>query len=161
LNLVIKLTLFIGCCTGIFQLAWAGAALWPESVIVVTSSQRPAFNINRISINRDDVQPVIQILKLDAVTNIEQRLSEGLPVDPAQARTMVDQRIMEIGRTQLNVELRVAYLPLGTMMVYAIDRYPVIILDQRTVIYGVTDLTQAINRYRQWVKDQQVAAINE
>ena len=161
MNPIIKLALFIGCCSGIFQFAWADAALRPESVIVVTSNQRPVSNINGISINTGDVQPDIQILNLDAVTNIEQRLSDGLPIDPIQARTMVDQRIDQIGRSQLDTELRTAYLPLGTMMAYALDRYPVIIFDREAVIYGVTDLAQAMNRYRQWVEDQQGEAINE
>ncbi len=161
MSLIIKLALFIGCCCGIFQFAWADAALWPKSVIAVTSNQRPFSNINGISINTGDVQRNIQVLNLDAVTNIEQHLSDGLPVDPMQARTMVDQRITQIGRSQLDAELRTAYLPLGMMMAYALDRYPVIIFDQQAVIYGVTDLAQAMNRYRQWVEDQQGGTFNE
>jgi len=161
LSLIIKLILFIGCCSGIFQFAWADAVLWPESVIVVTSNQRPASNVNGISINTDSVQPNIQILNLDAVTNIEQRLSDGLPIDPVQARTMVDQRIAKIGRSRLDNELRTAYLPLGTMMAYALDRFPVIIFDRETVIYGVTDLEQAMNRYRQWIENKQEGFFNE
>ena len=51
-------------------------------------------------------------------------------------------------------ELRTAYLPLGTMMAYGLDRYPVIIFDKREVIYGMTDLSLAINRHRQWLKDK-------
>ena len=159
MNPSIKLALFIGCCSGIFQFVWADAALWPESVIAVTSNQRPFSNINGISKNTGDVQRNIQVLNLDAVTNIERHLSDGLPVDPLQARIMTDQRISQIGRSQLDTELRTAYLPLGTMMVYALDRYPVIIFDQQAVIYGVTDLAQAMNRYRQWVEDKQGRAI--
>jgi len=161
LSLVIKLILFIGGCTGVFQFAWADTASWPESITVVTSNQRPFSNINVIFINTGDVQPDLQILNLDAVGNVEQRLSDGLPVDPLQARTMVDQRISQIGRSQLDNELRAAYLPLGTMMAYALDRYPVIIFDQQAVIYGVTDLAQAMNKYRQWVENKQGGAANE
>ncbi|WP_101756632.1 DUF1525 domain-containing protein [Oceanicoccus sp. KOV_DT_Chl] len=122
LNFVIKLILFVGYCIGISPFSWTDAALWPESVIVVTSNQRPVSNINATSIYANDAQPDIQILNLDAVTKVEQRLSDGLPVDPLQARTMVDQRISQIGRSQLDNELRAAYLPLGTMMAYALDR---------------------------------------
>lgn len=161
MNVVIKLILFIGCCLSISPFAWADAALWPESVIVVTSNQRPASNINATSMNANDVQPDIQILNLDVVTMIEQRLSDGLPVDPLQARIMTDQRISQIGRSQLDTELRTAYLPLGTMMAYALDRYPVIIFDQQAVIYGVTDLALAMNRYRQWVEDKREGTFND
>ena len=161
LKLIIKLILFIGGGTGVFQFTWADAASWPESITVVTSNKRTFSNINGISINTGNVQPDIQILNLDTVGNIEQRLSDGLPVDPLQARIMTDQRITQIGRSQLDAELRTAYLPLGTMMAYALDRYPVIIFDREAVIYGVTDLAQAMNRYRLWVEDQQWEAINE
>lgn len=161
LNLIIKLSLFSACCTGILQFAWADVALLPESVIVVTSNQRPISNINVISTNTDEVQPDIQIFNLDAVTHIEQRLSDGLPLDKMQARTMFDQRITQIGRSQLDADLRKAYLPLGTMMAYGFDRYPVIIFNRQTVIYGVTDLAQAMSRYRQWVENEQGRAFNE
>ncbi|WP_159931083.1 TIGR03757 family integrating conjugative element protein [Oceanicoccus sp. KOV_DT_Chl] len=161
MNLIYHLALIVCCCIGIFQLAWADADLSPKSVIVVTSNQRPVSNINSISKKLDDVKLIIQILNLDAVTNIEHRLSHGLPVDPVQARAMVDQRIAQIGRSQLDAELRTAYLPLGTMMAYALNRYPVIIFDRQAVIYGVTDLAQAINKYRQWVEDKQGGTANE
>lgn len=161
LNFVIKLILFVGYCIGISPFSWADAALWPDSVIVVTSNQRPVSKINATSINANDAQPDIQILNLDAVGNIEQRLSDGLPVDPVQAMAMVEQRIVQIGRSQLDSELRAAYLPLGTMMAYALDRYPAIIFDQQAVIFGVTYLALAMNRYRQWVEDQQGGAVNE
>ena len=81
-------------------------------------------------------------------------MGKGLPNDPKQARATVDQRIAQIGRSQLDAELRTAYLPLGTMMAYGLDRYPVIIFDKREVIYGMTDLSLAINRYRQWLEDK-------
>ncbi|WP_339672441.1 TIGR03757 family integrating conjugative element protein [Dasania marina] len=161
LNWLINFIIFFGCCVSLIQPAWADTVIWPESIIVVTSNQRPVSNISKVSLNTDGVQPIIQILSLDAVSNIEQRLSEGLSVDPLQARIMTDQRISQIGSSQLDTELRTAYLPLGTMMAYALDRYPVIIFDQQLVIYGVTDLALAMNRYRQWVEDKQGKGFNE
>ena len=98
--------------------------------------------------------PEITILSLDAVQSIQDQLSEGLPNDETLARALVQQKIAEIGRSKLEDELRTAYLPLGTMMAYGLDRYPVIIFDKQAVIYGMTDLSLAINRYRQWLKDK-------
>jgi integrating conjugative element protein (TIGR03757 family) len=155
LNPMVKLILLIGCCPGMFQFAQADADLWPKSLIVVTSSKRQISNINKFLINIGGVQPDIKIHNLDAVTNIEQRLSEGLPIDPVEAQTVAEQRITQIGRSQLDAELRSAYLPLGTMMAYALDRYPVIIFDQTAVIYGITDLRLATSKYREWLKEKQ------
>ena len=161
LTSIIKLTLLLGCCISIAQLVWADAMPLPESMIVVTSNKRPVSNTDMVLVSVEGSLSDIQFLNLDLVTNIEQHLSEGLPIDPEQARTIVDQRIAQIGRSQLDSELRAAYLPLGTMMAYGFDRYPVIIFDRQVVIYGVTDLAQAINRYRLWLKDQQGVPVNE
>jgi integrating conjugative element protein (TIGR03757 family) len=161
LNLTIKSVLFTICSTSVFQYAWADAALLPESVIVVTSSQRPILNADTVLVSAKGSQLDIQFLNLDSVTDIEKRLGDGLPIDPEQARATVDQRIARIGRSQLDADLRAAYLPLGTMMAYGLDRYPVIIFDQQAVIYGVTDVAQAVDQYRQWREDQQGVAVHE
>jgi integrating conjugative element protein (TIGR03757 family) len=149
------------CCTSAFQSAWADTALWPESVIVVTSNQRPIANEDAVLFPADGSLPDIQVLNLDSVVDIEKRLGDGLPNDPEQARTMIDQRVARVGRSSLDAELRAAYLPLGTMMAYGLDRYPVIIFDQQAVIYGVTDLAQAVDQYRQWREDQQGVVVYE
>ena len=161
MNQAIKSILFTVCYASTFQYAWADDVLWPNSVIVITSSQRSISNVAAKSILSDDSLPDIEILNLDSVTDIEQRLGEGLPNDPELARTLVDQRIAHIGRTTLDTELRAAYLPLSTMMAYGLDRYPVIIFDRQAVIYGVTDLTQAIDQYRQWKQGEQGVTIDE
>lgn len=73
---------------------------------------------------------------------------------------MVDQRIAQIGRSQLDTDLCTVYLPLGAMMAYGLDRFLVIIFDRQTVIYSVTDLAQAMNRYRQYVEDEKERTFN-
>ena len=35
-----------------------------------------------------------------------------------------------------------------------VDRYPAIVFDGRAVVYGVTDLVQALNRYEAWQREQ-------
>lgn len=161
MNLAIKSVLFIVCCNSIFQYVWADVVAGPESVTIVTSNQRPVANADTVLVSADGTLLDIQVLNLDAVTDIEQRLGNGLPSSPEQARIVVDQRIAQIGRSQLDAELRAAYLPVGTMMAYGLDRYPAIIFDQQAVIYGVTDLAEAIDRYRQWREDQQGVTANE
>jgi len=117
--------------------------------------------MDTVSIFAEDYQPDIQILNLDSVTEIEQRLSEGLPTDSAQAQALMEQRISEVGRSQLDAEVRKAYLPLGTMMAYGLNRYPAIIFDRSAVIFGMTDLPMAINRYRQWMSETREGVSDE
>lgn len=132
----------------------AGADVLPQSIVAITSNQRPIQSVNWKSASPSKNNPEITILSLDAVLSIQDQLSEGLPNDETLARASVQRKIAEIGRSKLEDELRTAYLPLGTMMAYDLDRYPVIIFDKQAVIYGMTDLSLAINRYRQWLKDK-------
>ena len=126
----------------------------PRSIVAITSNQRPIDSVGWNRTSPSESNPGITILILDAVQSIQDQLSEGLPNDETLARALVQQKIAEIGRSKLEDELRTAYLPLGTMMAYGLDRYPVIIFDKQAVIYGMTDLSLAINRYRQWLKDK-------
>ena len=133
----------------------------PKTIIAITSDQRSVQPIDWNSLGYPGYQAELSVLNLDSVQSIEQRLGKGLPNDEKRARAVIEERIAEIGRAQLDMQLREAYLPLGTMMAYGLDRYPVIIFDQQAVIYGVTDLAQAIDQYRQWREDQQGVTINE
>jgi integrating conjugative element protein (TIGR03757 family) len=139
----------------------AGTEVWPRSIIAITSHQRPINLAEWNDIGTSQGQLELVVLDLDSVHSIEGQLSKGLPNDKQLAQAMVEKRVAEIGRVQLDANLREAYLPLGTMMAYGLDRFPVIIFDRRAVIYGITDLEKATNQYRQWVKDQQEGAANE
>lgn len=131
-----------------------GAGDLPQSIVAITSNQRPIQSVDWRSASSSENNSEITILSLDAVQSIQEQLSEGLPNDETLARALVQQKIAELGRSKLEDELRAAYLPLGTMMAYGLDRYPVIIFDKQAVIYGMTDLSLAINRYRQWLEDK-------
>ena len=37
---------------------------------------------------------------------------------------------------------------------YGVDRYPAIVFEGRAVVYGVTDLVEALNRYEAWQREQ-------
>lgn len=146
---------FIGCCLGICHCVAAEPTKRTVSTEVVTSNQFPFSGVKNVSSLDGSFTLDVQILNLDIVSVVELNLSDGLPVEPKSARLMVEQRIAQMGRSHLDAKLRAAYQPLGTMMTYALDRYPVIIFDRQAVIYGVTNMEEALNRYRQWIdKDQ-------
>jgi integrating conjugative element protein (TIGR03757 family) len=161
LSSIIKLILLLGCGIGGVQPAWGDADIFLEPVIVVTSNQRPVSTMQMDSTTAGGLKPEFQILNLDSVENIEQRLSDGLPIDPDQARAMVNERIARIGRARLESDIRAVYLPLGTLMANDLDRFPAIIFERKAVVFGVTDLDKAIKLYLNWVKDQQGGTVNE
>jgi integrating conjugative element protein (TIGR03757 family) len=103
----------------------------------------------------------IEVLNLDAVADFEQRLGSRLPANEKQALLLVGQRIAKIGQSELNTELRHAYQALSVAMSYGVGSYPAIIIDQQVILYGVTDLTLAIEIYRLWEKTSRERVTHE
>ena len=44
---------------------------------------------------------------------------------------------------------------LAKVMQYGLDRYPAIVFDSQAVVFGITDLEQALRLYRQWQEASQ------
>ena len=86
---------------------------------------------------------------INRINRLQQELSNDLPADPESARTLALQRFQRMD-TQLSSELENAAKGLVQAMQYGIDRYPAIVFDGRAVVYGITDIQTAIQRYRQW-----------
>lgn len=135
----------------------AGSNLWPESVLVVTSDKYPVS----ISGTLKNYVPREAILNLDSVSQVEGRLSKGLPANETLATAEFHRRVESIGQAQIESSLRDAYQAVGAAMVYQLDRYPAVIFDERVVVYGLTDLSQALEKYRQWRLESGEVAIHE
>ena len=141
-----RLLIFVGimglACTGV----QAESILWPESMLVVTSDKYPVATSDTFK----SYIPKITLLNLDSVSQIETRLSEGLPANEKLAKAEFHRRVETIGKAQLESDLRNAYQAVGAAMAYRLDRCPAIIFDEQVVVYGLTDLSQALEKYRQW-----------
>lgn len=144
-----------------YQSAWAESTKWPKSITVITSDQCPVSEPLATPIGYDGFSPKIRVLNLDAVANIEEKLSMGLPANEAQARQLVEQRIERIGRSQLEADIREAYQAIGVAMKYGVDRYPAIIFDHQAVVFGLTDILAATSFYLLWQDEQQGVKNNE
>lgn len=127
-------------------------SLMPVSIEVVTTRQRPVTGLDPVA--KQLRTQAIKVYYLDDIKRFEDRLSANLPNTPAKAQTIVEARIAEIGRQQLEADLRSAYQAVGLSLHYGLDRYPAIIFDQQCAVLGVTDIARAIQRYRQWLAAQ-------
>ena len=132
--------------------SYADGQIKPGSIVVITSHHRPVTGMQLLD---PVIQPTTKIYYLDAISIIEDQLSESLPADVDKAKALVDTRIADIGQPVFEQQLRHAYQPLLLMMRYQLDRYPAIIFDRQAVIYGMTDIHQAIKLYQHWVKTKQ------
>ncbi len=96
-------------------------------------------------------QAADRIIQLDAAQAIEAELSARLPDDPQRAAALVQRRLNEGGQA-LQQRMREAYQGMTDAWSLGITSIPAVIVDQRYVVYGESDLGQAlvrIERYRE------------
>lgn len=86
---------------------------------------------------------------IDRIHKLQEELSIDLPAGSASAKALALQRFQRMDR-QLSGELENAANGLLKAMQYGIERYPAIVFDGRAVVYGITDIRAATERYRQW-----------
>lgn len=94
-----------------------------------------------------------RLIELDAPVRIEAELSAELPRDNHQAAELVQHRLKE-GGALLQQRLAVAYQGVADAWSLGITTIPAIVVDQRYVIYGDTNLDQALSRVEQYRKEQ-------
>jgi len=90
---------------------------------------------------------------VDGLEQFESALSEGLPNDAEAAKAEALRRIGELNETGIAPPKNAA-IGLAKAVEYGVDRYPAIVFEGRAVIYGVTDLVEALDRYDAWQREQ-------
>lgn len=125
---------------------WAGEAL---SIEVFTTSERSV-----IGADQERLRTVtVTVYAVDGLERFESGLSEGLPADPETAKTEALRRIRHLDDTGM-APAKNAAIGLGKAVQYGVNRYPAIVFDGRAVVYGVTDLGDAVARYAAWREAQ-------
>ena len=127
--------------------SYADGQVEPGSIVVITSHEHPVVGLSLLASSQ---RSTVQIYYLDAIDRLEHQLSQSLPADVTKATPLLKTRIADIGPAVFEQQLREAYQPLLLMMKFQLDRYPVIVFDDRAVIYGMTELPKAIQRYQAW-----------
>jgi len=122
-----------------FLLLWLLAGNAAAEIWVMTDSQHPVTG--NASAHR--------IIQLDAAQQVEAELSANLPADPQQAAALVQQRLNQ-GGTSLQQRLREAYQGITDAWSMGITTLPAIVVEQRYVVYGETDLDKALARIAQY-----------
>ncbi len=116
----------------------------PARIEVFTNSRYPVTN------NTTTEVPV-QIHDLDAPAELEEKLSAGLPPDPEHAKAIALDRLEALGAGQLAEMVNQAYEGASQAMTYELVKIPAVVFDNGTsVIYGITNIEDAIRRYQAW-----------
>lgn len=88
----------------------------------------------------------VTVYQLDGLVLAQDQLSEGLPSDPEEAGRIAAQRLD--AQPMLNEQMMRAGQGFTLAhLQYELDRYPAIVFDGTTVIYGITDLAIAYRLY--------------
>lgn len=126
---------------------------YPRLIEVFTTADFPVIP------DADPPQPTssnidLQVYEMDGTQRIETQLSQGLTADPQQAKKVVLQRFQQLNEKD-RTRMQQAAIGLAKAVQYGVDRYPAMVFDGRAVVYGMTDIHQALLRYRQWREGRQ------
>ena len=121
----------------------------PTRIEIISDSTHPVADVSLVQAQLGRAAS-IRYFEIDAQARLDEALSKNLPPNPEQARATALQRIQALDRTKLEEELSESLDGLLLAQRYGIDRYPAIVFDEgKIVVYGVTDLREAVNLYRQ------------
>ncbi|MCP4995483.1 MAG: TIGR03757 family integrating conjugative element protein [Gammaproteobacteria bacterium] len=128
------------------------ALLHASSTQTPIPAQIEVFTNSRYQItNTTTTEVLVQIHDLDAPAGLEEKLSAGLPSDPEQAKAIALKRLEALGAGQLAEMVNQAYAGTTQAMTYELVKIPAVVFDNGTsVIYGITDIDDAIRRYQAW-----------
>ncbi len=89
------------------------------------------------------------VYEIDGIERLERFLSQRLPNDAEAAKRMALIRIAELDEARMSAVEQGA-LGLSKAAQYGLDRYPAIVFDGEAVVYGITELEQAVHLYQAW-----------
>ncbi len=122
-------------------------AMTPISIEIFTTIDQPIRTIDTFVAMHPEID--VRIHKLDAIKQLEGKLSQGLSADPDKAKRLVLRKLQQLGkatRSQLEHSAR----SLARAVQYGVEKYPAIVFDGELVVYGLTDLSAALMHYRHW-----------
>ena len=116
-------------------------------VDIFITSYQPIKRLDAFVANHPDI--AIRVHTLDAIENLEDALSQGLPADPHQAKRMALARLQQLGQG-MRAQLQHSASSIATALHYGVEQYPAIVFEADFVVYGVTDPFRALQHYRRW-----------
>ncbi|MGH8646639.1 MAG: TIGR03757 family integrating conjugative element protein [Gammaproteobacteria bacterium] len=126
---------------------WAMLLLlaWAEALLAAETPRIEIFTTARYPIS--GATPAVQIYILDEPARIEAELSAGLPQGKDAAAEFAQAQVQGAWREPAR-HLTLAYRGLLKAKQYDVLRLPAIVFDGQMVVYGITDLEQALAYYR-------------
>ncbi len=115
------------------------------SASVVPSVQVEVFATSTTNL-QNTAHAVVYVL--DTLVQLENRLSQGLPSDPEAAMAMVQKRLAQLSAVD-NSRMNLAIEGRLKAQRYGIKQLPAMVLNGSAVVYGVSDVRDALERHAQ------------
>ena len=116
---------------------------------VFTSAKQPIRNTDAKGAGSHVQEVDITVYEIEGIQSIERNLSLNLPAEPQLSKQIVLHRIQRLD-AQTRSRMQSVATALAKAMQYGVERYPAVVFDGEAVVYGVTDLTVALEHYRAW-----------
>lgn len=94
----------------------------------------------------------LSIFNLDAVSKLENEISQLLPADEEQAQASIQAYINKIGQDQFNQRFKDAYQAHIFAIQHGIKHIPAFVFNEKSVVYGEQTLDAAIQQYQASLK---------
>lgn len=91
----------------------------------------------------------VTVYAVDGLKQFEATLSRNLPAGANAAKAEALRRIGELDDARM-APAKDAAIGLAKAVQYGVDRYPAVVVNGTAVVYGVTDLVEAVARYEAW-----------
>ena len=146
---ILFIMLMLAAALGFSRAHAASANQQALSVEVFTTADREVQWELEAETKAADQNIDLQVYALDGIRQFETQLSSNLPADPDQSKQIALQRIQQLDKRAM-AAVQNAAVGLAKAMQYGVDRYPAIVFDGKAVVYGMTDLSIALDHYRTW-----------
>jgi len=120
---------------------------------VFTTSERPVVELAPKSATNALSDYAVTVYEIDGIQFIERKLSHDLPIDRGQSRHLAMQRLRHLEEPEVR-GMRAAAMGLAKAVQYGIDRTPAVVFDGEAVVYGVIDVSAAVETYEAWRMEQ-------
>ncbi len=127
----------------------ARAVSFACALVLASAAHAERIEVFKLTAQRVNTLPGTLVYDIDAIDALTESLSVGLPADPARAQRIAQQRFEAMGEAQ-RASLEHAARVLGQAAHYRLEKAPAIVIEREAVIYGVSDVAQALKIYRRW-----------
>ncbi len=129
------------------QLSQADSAVPVTRIDVFVTAEQSVKRLDTFVAKHPDI--TLHVHTLDAIENLEDELSKGLPADPREAKRLALDRLKQLSK-DTRYQLEHAATAIATALHYGVVKYPAIVFDAEFVVYGVTDPVLALRHYHRW-----------